>query len=130
MEVNPLLKYDTSVPPKYYTGAVESQEPIEGFWDEGVVFCGFEGLKYRDIETQRHGEHREERGEEGRRCRRGRGETGGRAEGRRGREEGRRGGPRGKPEVGQGLCVRAFQSGERKRRGGRECLRVDDRKSV
>jgi hypothetical protein len=40
MEVNPLLKHDTSVPPKYYTGAVESQEPIEGFWDEGVVFGG------------------------------------------------------------------------------------------
>jgi hypothetical protein len=51
MEVNPLLKYDTSVPPKYYTGAVKSQEPIEGFWDEGVVFWGGEGLKYRDIET-------------------------------------------------------------------------------
>jgi hypothetical protein len=62
MEVNPLLKYDTSVPPKYYTGAVRSQEPIEGFWGEGVVFCGFEGLKYRDIETQRRREHREERG--------------------------------------------------------------------
>ena len=57
-----MLKYDTSVLPKYYTGAVESQEPIEGFWGEGVVFCGFEGLKHGDIETQRHGEHREERG--------------------------------------------------------------------
>jgi hypothetical protein len=62
MEVNPLLKYDTSVLHKYYTGAVRSQEPIEGFWGEGVVFCGFEGLKYRDIETQRRREHREERG--------------------------------------------------------------------
>jgi hypothetical protein len=63
MEVNPLLKYDTSVLPKHYTGAVRSQEPIEGFWGEGVVFCGFEGLKYRDIETQRRREHREERGQ-------------------------------------------------------------------
>ena len=58
-----MLKHDTSVPPKYYTGAVKSQEPIEGFWDEGVVFWGGEGLKYRDIETQRHEEHREERGQ-------------------------------------------------------------------
>jgi hypothetical protein len=63
IEVNPLLKHDTSVPLKYYTGTVESQEPIEGFWDEGVVFWGGEGLKHRDIETQRHGEHREERGQ-------------------------------------------------------------------
>jgi len=42
---------------------------------------------------------------------------------------GQTGGPRGKPEVGQGLCVRAFQSGERKRRGGRVCLRVGDKRS-
>jgi hypothetical protein len=52
------------------------------------------------------------------------------AEGRRGREEGRRGGPKGKPEVGQGLCVCAFQSRSREHLGGRVCLRVDDKKSV
>jgi hypothetical protein len=51
MEVNPLLKYATSVPAKYYTGAVESQERIEGFWSFGAQ-------KY--FETQRHREHREE----------------------------------------------------------------------
>jgi hypothetical protein len=59
MEVNPLLKYDTSVPSKYYTGTVESQERIEGFWSSGTL-GGREALKHRGTR-----EHREEGGKTG-----------------------------------------------------------------
>jgi hypothetical protein len=40
-------------------------------------------------------------------------------EGRREAERGETGGPRGKPEVGQGLCVRTFQSRSQEHLGGR-----------
>jgi hypothetical protein len=73
-------------------------------------------LKHRDAESTEKREGRKEMQKE----KRGDGRP----------RRGQTGGPRGKPEVGQGLCVRAFQSGERKRRGGRECLLGDDRKSV
>jgi hypothetical protein len=57
MEVNPLLKHDTSVPAKYYTGTVESQERIEGFWSFGTLGRR-EALKHRGTESTEEGAHR------------------------------------------------------------------------
>jgi hypothetical protein len=59
MEVNPLLKYDTSVPAKYYTGTVESQERIKGFWSFGAL-GGREALKHRGTESTEKREERQE----------------------------------------------------------------------
>ena len=57
MEVNPLLKYDTSVPAKYYTDTVESQEPIKSFWRFGTLGHR-EALKHRGTESTEEGARR------------------------------------------------------------------------